>query len=173
MKDINYEELVKEITQKVINKMNEPVEIILKKEDSELPYPKYMTDGAAAMDIYSSSDIVINSGETVLVPTGLSMVIPEGYEIQIRPRSGLSYKTPLSIKNSPGTIDCDYRGEFKVIMTNQSINSSPFEIKKGERIAQIVLNKVSRIKFKTVENEEFEKYSTKRGKSGFGHTGDK
>ena len=125
----------------------------------EAVMPRYMNDGDAGMDIFSCADILIHPGESVLVPTGLKMAIPYGYEVQIRPRSGISLKTSLRVPNSPGTIDCGYRDEVNVIVYNCSMredasDSEPFTladkgckhgtylIKKGDRIAQMVYAKV-------------------------------
>ncbi len=134
-------------------------------EDIELPH--YTTQGSAGMDIRAAvkDEIILQAGQIDLIPTNLIVEIPEGYEIQVRPRSGLSIKHGIGILNSPGTIDSDYRGEVKIIMMNFS--KEDFVIKRGERIAQLVLSKVYRAKFE--ENDNLLK--TKRGEGGFGHTG--
>ncbi len=134
-------------------------------EDIELPH--YTTQGSAGMDIRAAvkDEIILQAGQIDLIPTNLIVEIPEGYEIQVRPRSGLSIKHGIGILNSPGTIDSDYRGEVKIIMMNFS--KEDFAIKRGERIAQLVLSKVYRAKFE--ENDNLLK--TKRGEGGFGHTG--
>lgn len=131
--------------------------------DAQLP--KYQTEHSAGMDLHSVESVLIHPMETVLVPTGLAMAIPEGHEGQVRPRSGLALKHNLTILNSPGTIDSDYRGEVKVILTN--LGSSPYEIQKGDRIAQIVFAPVSR--FPVTISSSLE--DTERGAGGFGSTG--
>lgn len=146
--------------------------------------PSYARPGDAGMDICAAEETVIRPGETVIIPTGLKLAIPEGYEIQVRPRSGISYKTPLRLSNSPGTIDSGYRDELGVIMTNTSEKNSSGEkllgldskgncmgnyiIRKGERIAQIVLQEVPRIKL--VEVSSVKDIGSDRG-GGFGSTG--
>jgi dUTP pyrophosphatase len=134
-------------------------------DDIELPH--YTTHGSAGMDIRAAikDEFILKAGQIELVPTNLVVEIPEGFEIQVRPRSGLALKHGIGILNSPGTIDSDYRGEIKIIMINFS--KKDFVIKRGERIAQLVLSKVYRAEFK--ENEKL--LETKRGEGGFGHTG--
>ena len=134
---------------------------------SDIPLPNYSTVGSSGMDIRAAVDdkLILESGSVKLVPTNLSVEIPFGYEIQMRPRSGLAAKHGIGLLNSPGTIDSDYRGEIKVIMFNFS--NEDFEIKRGERIAQMVFAKVYK-----VELEETEELSgSVRGEGGFGHTG--
>lgn len=126
--------------------------------------PKYMTDGSSGADIFASEDVFIEPFDVSLVPTGIRVEIPYGYELQIRPRSGFSLKNKILILNTPGTIDSDYRGEIKVIMFN--LNRERFCIKKGDRIAQMVLSKVEKANF-VVDKIN----NTKRGDGGFGHTG--
>ncbi|SJZ46399.1 dUTP pyrophosphatase [Cetobacterium ceti] len=140
------------------------VKIVL---DSGVEVPQYMTTGAAGMDVRANIEepIVLNSLERYLVPTGIKMEIPEGFEVQVRPRSGLAIKHGISLVNSPGTIDSDYRGEIKIIMIN--LSGTPYTIEPGERIAQLVLQKVYRMNFKKVENLE----ESERASGGFGHTG--
>lgn len=128
--------------------------------------PEYATPGAAGFDLAAVEDVVIAPGETKLVPTGIAVEIPWGYEMQIRPRSGFSLKTPLRIANAPGTIDSDFRGEVKIIVTNTSENKG-FYIKKGDRIAQGVIAPVMRAVFE--EADDFSE--TDRGDGGFGSTG--
>ena len=136
-------------------------------ESFELPF--YATEGAAGADIRASvpekKNIIVKPGERVLVPTGLSLEIPFGYEVQVRPRSGLSLKSPLMIVNSPGTIDCDYRGEVCIIVGN--FGNEDYVIEHGLRIAQLVIAPVIQAKYSvtTTLNE------TKRGAGGFGSTG--
>lgn len=127
--------------------------------------PKYMTEGASGSDIYSNENVTIKSMDTALVPTGIFLEIPEGYECQIRPRSGYSMKNKILILNSPGTIDSDYRGEIKIIFFN--LNDTPFEVKKGDRIAQMVFSEVIIADYLNSEIDE-----TTRGDGGFGHTGE-
>ncbi len=134
---------------------------------SDIELPHYATTGSAGMDVRAAidSEMIIEAGKVVLVPTNLSVAIPEGYEIQVRPRSGLAAKHGIGLLNSPGTIDSDYRGEIKIILFNFS--NEDFIIKRGERIAQLILAKV------TIANliEVQELSSTVRGSGGFGHTG--
>lgn len=127
--------------------------------------PKYQTPGAAGMDVCSILNMVISPGERALVPTGLSFEIPIDYEIQVRPRSGLALKQGITVLNSPGTIDSDYRGELGVILMNSG--KTDFKIEVGDRIAQIVLCPVVKIEFKIVD----ELVDTGRGSAGFGSTG--
>lgn len=131
--------------------------------------PSYQTKGAAGCDICAflneNESILLKKGERVLVPTGIKMEIPEDFEVQIRPRSGLAIKNGITCLNTPGTIDSDYRGEVKVILIN--LGNEDFEIKNGERIAQLVVAPVTQANFLSVDllNE------TERGSGGFGHTG--
>ena len=129
--------------------------------------PKYETSGSAGMDVRAniSEPIVLGSLERVLVPTGIKMAIPEGYEVQVRPRSGLALKHGISIANTPGTIDSDYRGEIGVILIN--LSKEEYIIQLQERIGQLVLNKVAQMDFEVVESLD----ETERGAGGFGHTG--
>ena len=129
--------------------------------------PKYETGGSAGMDVRANikEPITLNSLERILIPTGLKVAIPEGYEIQVRPRSGLAIKHGITMLNTPGTVDSDYRGELKVIVVN--LSNEAYTIEPNERIGQFVLNKIEQIEF--IEVEELE--STERGEGGFGHTG--
>jgi dUTP pyrophosphatase len=129
--------------------------------------PDYQSNGAAGADLYAhlESPLVIEKGKTVLVPTGIFIELPEGYEAQIRPRSGLALKHGLTLLNSPGTIDWDYRGEIKVIVTN--LGESDFVVENGMRIAQIIFSRVYKGDFIVTE----ELMDTERGHGGFGHTG--
>ena len=133
--------------------------------------PKYETNGAAGMDVSSKGDVTILPGETKLVPTGLFVQIPDGYEIQVRPRSGLSLKTALRVANAPGTIDSDYRGEICVIMQNTSYSVEAY-IKTGDRIAQLVIKEVPQISWFEVYDKNALS-ATVRGDGGFGSTGTK
>ena len=134
-----------------------------------LPFPKYETEGAAGMDVraaYAEGEAFeLEPGERTMVPTGLSVVIPDGYEIQMRPRSGLAAKHGLTCLNSPGTIDSDYRGELKVILINHG--NETFRIARGERIGQMVLAPVTKIAWEPVDSLP----ETMRGEGGFGSTG--
>lgn len=132
-----------------------------------LPLPRYMSESAAGMDIVAAVDeaITLMPGDIKLIPTGLSIALPQGYEAQIRPRSGLALKHGITLLNTPGTIDADYRGEIGVIMINAG--QEAFVIKRGERIAQMVINKYETAEFITVEELD----ETERGTGGFGHTG--
>lgn len=147
--------------------MYENVEICVELVSPDVQLPKYSKPGDAGMDVRSTRDIDVKPGETVLIPTGLKMAIPEGYEIQVRPRSGLSLKTPLRVSNSPGTIDAGYRDEICVIMTNTS-QAESFKIAKGERVAQFVLQRVPKAVFKIVDSVA--NIGENRG-GGFGSTG--
>lgn len=135
--------------------------------ESSNPSPKFETAGSAGADIRANIEILIKPGKTELIPTGLFIEIPQGYEIQIRPRSGLSYKTKLRVANAPGTIDSDYRGEIKVLMDN--IGNEDIVINFGDRIAQMVLSPV--IQFELIESDKLSE--TDRGTGGFGSTGNK
>ncbi len=146
--------------------------------------PQYARPGDAGMDIFAAEDAIIRPGETVIIPTGIKMAVPEDYEIQIRPRSGISYSTPLRIANSPGTIDSGYRDELGIIINNTShinCNSNKiltlgskdnkmgtYRIRKGDRIAQMVLQKVPKIKF--IITDSIKNIGENRG-GGFGSTG--
>lgn len=130
-----------------------------------LDLPTYATPGAAGMDVLSAEDVALAPGARHAVATGLSVAIPEGYEIQVRPRSGLALKHGISVPNTPGTIDSDYRGELKVILINHG--AEPFAIARGDRIAQLVLAPVTRAAW----DEVAELDETARGAGGFGSTG--
>ena len=129
--------------------------------------PKYETSGSAGMDVRANIEepIILGSLERVLVPTGLKIAIPEGYEVQVRPRSGLAIKHGITLLNTPGTIDSDYRGELKVIMVN--LSKDEYTINPQERIGQLVLNKVAQMELVEVDSLD----ETERGAVGFGHTG--
>ena len=143
--------------------------IQIKKLSSSVLIPKYETPGSSGMDVaaYVKSNIIIYPGEKALVPTGLSISIPLGHEVQIRPRSGLAVKKNITVLNTPGTIDADYRGEIKVILIN--LGKEKFIIKNGDRIAQMVICPVVQADLEEVE----ELSDTERGSGGFGSTGDK
>ena len=142
-------------------------EVLIKRLSKDVELPKYETNGSSGMDLSANipTDIKIEPGKTSIIPTGISLSIPKNFEIQIRPRSGLAAKSQVSVLNTPGTIDADYRGEIKVILIN--LGSNTFTIKKGTRIAQMVLSPVIKAKFKEVENLD----ETDRGSGGFGSTG--
>lgn len=133
----------------------------------DLPVPKYMTEGSSGIDLYAANDepMVIAKGQIALVPTGIALAIPQGYEAQVRPRSGLALKHGITVLNTPGTIDADYRGEIKVIVIN--LGDKEYILQRGERIAQMVFSKVEKVDL--VEVEELDE--TIRGEGGFGHTG--
>ena len=141
--------------------------ILIKKLHSDVNLPAYETSGSSGMDLqaYISEEIVLKPGERKLIPTGLSIAIPENLEIQIRPRSGLAYKKGISVVNTPGTIDSDYRGEIKVLLIN--LGKEDFIIKKFERIAQMVVCPISKV----VLSETNDLPDTIRGEGGFGSTG--
>ncbi|MDA3846654.1 MAG: dUTP diphosphatase [Vallitaleaceae bacterium] len=136
-------------------------------EAADLPLPKYMSNQAAGMDLYAcvTEDVVLNKGDINLIPTGIKIALIEGFEAQIRPRSGLALKHGITLLNTPGTIDADYRGEIKIIMIN--VIDKPFVIKRGERLAQMVINKVEMIDWELVDSVDI----SDRGDGGFGHTG--
>jgi dUTP pyrophosphatase len=134
---------------------------------ADLPLPAYMTAGAAGADVCAAlaEPLTLAPGERALIPTGIALEVPEGYEVQIRPRSGLALKTGVTMLNSPGTIDSDYRGPVGVIVVN--LGSEPHTIQRGDRIAQMVLAPVARAIFADVA----ELSATERGSGGFGSTG--
>ena len=134
--------------------------------NEDLSLPLYMTNGAAGMDIFAAvrqEEIVLPGGRKK-IPTGIALALPEGYEAQIRPRSGLAIKEGITLLNSPGTIDADYRGEIALIVINHG--EQPFTVKRGMRLAQMVIQKIYRVEW--VESEELP--CTARGTGGFGHT---
>ena len=129
--------------------------------------PRYMSEHASGMDLFAhlSREVILNPGERHLIPTGIGIAIPQGYEGQIRPRSGLAMRDGIGIVNSPGTIDSDYRGEIKIVLIN--LGGEPFVVKSGTRIAQLVITPVIRAELEEV----LELPETERNESGFGHTG--
>ena len=141
--------------------------ILIKKLHSDVNLPAYETSGSSGMDLqaYISEEIILKPSERKLIPTGLSVAIPENLEIQIRPRSGLAYKKGISVVNTPGTIDSDYRGEIKVLLIN--LGKEDFVIKKFERIAQMVVCPITKV----VLSETNDLPDTIRGEGGFGSTG--
>ena len=130
-----------------------------------LPLPSYATEHAAGLDVVSAEDLTLAPATRHAVATGFAIAIPDGYEVQVRPRSGLALKNGITCLNTPGTIDADYRGEVKVILAN--LGAEPFEIRRGDRIAQLVPAPVQRAQFAEVEELD----ATERGTGGFGSTG--
>jgi len=144
-------------------------EILIKKLSKNISLPKYETEGSSGMDLSANieNEIQIEPGKSAIIPTGLAVSIPNNFEIQIRPRSGLAAKNQITVLNTPGTIDADYRGELKVILIN--LSDKIFKIEKGLRIAQMVLCPIIKATLKEVETLE----KTKRDSGGFGSTGSK
>jgi dUTP pyrophosphatase len=130
-----------------------------------LPMPAYASAGAAGMDVVAAEDFTLEPGERMAVPSGFAIAIPEGYEVQVRPRSGLALKHGVTCLNTPGTIDSDYRGEVKIILAN--LGSEPFSALRGERVAQLVPAPVQRAALTEVDTLD----DTERGSGGFGSTG--
>ncbi len=143
------------------------VKIFKEPGTEDIPLPKYQTEGSAGMDLYAviKDEIVLMPGERKLIPTGIKIALHQGYEAQIRPRSGLAIKYGIGMLNSPGTIDSDYRGEICVILINWG--QEPFHIKRGDRIAQMIVAPVSRVHWEPVSVLP----DSTRGPGGFGHTG--
>ena len=143
------------------------VKVLIKKLNSKVQLPKYKTDGSSGMDLmaFIEKPINIKPQESALIPTGVSIAIPEGTEVQIRPRSGLAAKSSISVLNTPGTIDSDYRGEIKIILFNHG--KEEFIINNNDRIAQMVLMPIIKAEFEEVEDLP----KTLRGSGGFGSTG--
>lgn len=137
----------------------------------DLPLPSYETAGAAGMDLRAAveGDLTLKPGEYVAVPTGLRIALEEGYEAQVRPRSGLAAKHGVTVLNAPGTVDADYRGEIKVILINHGALAYP--IKRGDRVAQLVIAPAKQANLLEVGPEEFQAMTTERGAKGFGSTG--
>lgn len=133
----------------------------------DLPLPRYMTDHAAGMDLVAAvqGDLVLPPGQRALVPTGIAIALPQGFEAQIRPRSGLALKHGVTLVNTPGTIDADYRGEIRVILINHG--TAPFVVRRGDRIAQMIVAPVCRVRWDLQPGLP----ATERGDGGFGHTG--
>lgn len=146
--------------------MDKPISVSVINESGN-PLPEYQTQHAAGLDLMANleEEVSLQPGERKLIGTGLKLAIPEGFEAQIRPRSGLALKHGITVLNSPGTIDSDYRGEIKVLLINHG--QEPFSIKHGERIAQLILAKYSQISWEIVEKLP----ETARGESGYGSTG--
>jgi dUTP pyrophosphatase len=145
----------------------ESVVVLFKREagGEEIELPSYQTAGAAGIDVRAAEALILEAGQTLLVATGFSMAVPPGYEAQLRPRSGLALKHGITLLNSPATIDADYRGEVKVILTN--LGKDPFPIERGDRIAQMIIARVEHVQIEIVTELD----ETQRGAGGFGHTG--
>ncbi len=146
----------------------EKISIHVKRLKSQsIPLPRYMTEGSSGMDLFACLDeeVTLGPGERRLIPTGISVAIPEGFEGQVRPRSGLAVRNGMGILNAPGTIDADYRGEIAVVLIN--LGNESFTVRQGDRIAQLIISRV----FKAVWEETDELPPTLRQGGGFGHTG--
>ena len=143
--------------------------ILIKRLSKEVLLPKYETRGSSGMDVsaFIQASVDIDPGNTAIIPTGIALSIPEGFEVQIRPRSGLAAKEKITVLNTPGTIDSDYRGEIKVILIN--LSHKKFKVERGLRIAQMVVCPIIKAQLKEVENLKY----TIRGDGGFGSTGTK
>jgi dUTP pyrophosphatase len=137
------------------------------KKDPHAPMPQYMTPGASGMDLFASleEEITLEPGERKIIPTGIAVAIPEGFEGQVRPRSGLAIQKGIGIVNGPGTIDSDYRGEIGILLIN--FGKEPYTVRHGERIAQMVISQVHRATLEEVDDLP----ATRRQGGGFGHTG--
>ena len=135
--------------------------------DADIPLPRYMTSQASGMDVFAAviDSVILEPGQIDLIPTGFAMALPQGFEAQVRPRSGLAVKHGISIINSPGTIDSDYRGEVMIAVIN--LSRKPYTIQRGDRIAQLVINKIYQAEIREVNQLE----ETDRSTGGFGHTG--
>jgi dUTP pyrophosphatase len=136
-------------------------------KDTDIPLPRYMTPQSAGMDICAAieNDVVLDKGAFTLIPTGIAIAIPSGFEAQIRPRSGLAAKHGIGLINSPGTIDADYRGEIKIAAIN--LGNQPYTFRRGDRIAQMIIKKVYQARLEVAEQLD----KTQRNTGGFGHTG--
>jgi dUTP pyrophosphatase len=150
-----------------VNPLRVRVAIWRKPEARDLPLPSYRTSGSAGVDLYAavSEPVVLMPGERKLIPTGIHIALPPGYEAQVRPRSGLALQYGIGMVNSPGTIDSDYRGEIAVILINWG--SEPFTIQRGDRIAQLIVAPVAHIEWDETDSLP----ESERGEGGFGHTG--
>ncbi len=144
------------------------VDVLIQLDEEGIEQPFYATEQAAGADVraHLKQDLILNSGESTLIPTGIRFEIPKGYEIQVRPRSGLAFKHQVTVLNTPGTIDSDYRGELKIILINHG--KQPFVITPNMRVAQIILAPVCQANFLRGTSELS---ATSRGEGGFGHTG--
>ena len=139
----------------------------LRESDSDIPLPRYMTPHSAGMDIHTAitEELRLEKGDIALLPTGFAVALPAGYEAQIRPRSGLAVKHGIGLINSPGTIDADYRGEVMIAVIN--LGRQPYTFSRGDRIAQMVINRVHQVELQEVDHLD----ETHRNTGGFGHTG--
>jgi dUTP pyrophosphatase len=144
------------------------MKIKIKRLDEKAQIPEYQTEGSAGFDFHSLDTMKIPKGQTRLIRTGLGFEIPEGYQLQVVPRSGYSLKTPMRVSNSPGCVDSDYRGEVCIILQNTSDSIVPFDIKAGDRIAQGIISPIIQADFEEVEDLT----ETDRGEGGFGSTGE-
>ena len=144
-----------------------PVSVQILEHGANLPLPQYATSQSAGADLLAAidTDLVLQPLQRVLVPTGIAIALSEGYEVQIRPRSGLAFKNGVTVLNAPGTIDADYRGEVKVLLVN--LSNEAFTITRGMRIAQLILAKVEQVSWQQTDNLD----ETARGAGGFGSTG--
>lgn len=144
-----------------------PVAVRRVGDTGDIPLPRYMSDGAAGMDLYAAvqREELLLPGERKLVPTGIAVALPRGCEAQIRPRSGLALEHGVTLLNTPGTVDADYRGEIQIVMVN--LGDQPFPIRRGDRIAQMVVHRISRVAWREMDILDV----TSRGEGGFGHTG--
>ena len=142
-----------------------PIALLRLPHGADLPVPAYATEGAAGLDVVAAEELVLAPGARAAVATGFAIAIPDGWEVQVRPRSGLALKHGVTCLNTPGTIDADYRGEVKVILAN--LGEAPFAVRRGERIAQLVPAPVHRAAFREVDALP----PTARGTGGFGSTG--
>lgn len=152
--------------QSINEKLNEPVTVCIKNEGKQ-PLPEYSDNGCAGMDLRADIEerVILGPGQRTLIPTGLHIALPKGFEAQVRPRSGLALKKGITVLNTPGTIDSSYRGNIGVILINHS--EDPFIINPGDRIAQLVITRYSIVNWREVDELD----STERGEDGFGHTG--
>jgi len=141
------------------------IEVLIQKLHNDAVIPKYAHEGDAGVDLHSTIDYGLKPGEKALIPTGLKMAIPKGYEGQVRPKSGLALKSGITVLNTPGTVDAPYRGEVGVIVINHS--KDPYQIRKGEKIAQMIFNEIKYANFKVVDSLN----ETSRGEGGYGSTG--
>ena len=142
------------------------MDVLIKRLDASVPLPSYAKDGDAGADLATRIDFTIQPGERMLVPTGISIALPNGYVALVHPRSGLAIKHGISMVNTPGTVDAGYRGELQVILINHDL-TQPVSFKKGDRIAQLVIQKVEHAQFVEVENLP----GSERSADGFGSTG--
>ena len=141
------------------------MKVLVKRIDKEVRIPSYAHKGDAGVDLYANKEIVVEPGQRALVPTGIKIALPKGFEAQVRPKSGLALKSGITVLNTPGTVDEGYRGEICVIVINHG--KQAFKVEKGNRIAQMVFNKVEKAELEEVEELD----GTTRGENGFGSTG--